>query len=72
VYSYDSVHQVKYSNKGPVPIREIIKSLQGFEAVARELRPVMAGAVESVEIYVKDIPESVSPSRYTIPDGLIA
>lgn len=60
MYIYESIHQVKYSNAGPVPIKEIIKSLQGFEAIARELRPVinglvMTGAIESVEIYIKDI-----------------
>ncbi|HYE35497.1 hypothetical protein [Methylocaldum sp.] len=60
MYSFETVHHIEYTTREAVPVTEIIKSLQGFDKVVRELPNlanalVLDGAIVKVELYVQEI-----------------
>lgn len=59
-YVYESRHHFEYKTREPVPVKEIIKSLQGFERIVAELPHVINAlthdnAILGAELYVERI-----------------
>lgn len=60
MYAFDSVHRIEYSNEKLVPVKQIIKSLSGFDRLIHELPPILnalnpGGTILSAELYVQEV-----------------